>query len=123
MFNAPEKYRVKNHPVLPPGSGNNGCFRISLYNKPNTYLFVIASDGLGWEHVSIVYINNGKPQLPSWTMMCKIKDMFWSEDDLVVQYHPPKSQYVNNHEHCLHLWKPVGVEIPLPPAVLVGIKD
>lgn len=54
--------------------------------------------------------------------MCFVKDLFWSDDDCVVQYHPPKSDYINNHEHCLHLWKPIDKQIPTPPSILVGLK-
>ena len=37
------------------------------------------------------------------------KALFWDEDDCVIQYHPPRSEYVNNHQNCLHLWRPIGV--------------
>ena len=39
----------------------------------------------------------------------------------MIQYHPPKSQYVNNCRNCLHLWKP-PVAIALPPSIAVGIQ-
>ena len=26
------------------------------------------------------------------------------------------------HPYCLHMWKPIGVEIPTPPSILVGIR-
>lgn len=32
----------------------------------------------------------------------------------------PGPQHVNYHAHCLHLWRQVGVEIPLPPSITVG---
>jgi hypothetical protein len=50
-----------------------------------------------------------------------IKDIFWDEDDCVIQYHPPKEDYIDNHKFCLHLWRPIGVEIPRPPKIMVGI--
>jgi hypothetical protein len=52
--------------------------------------------------------------------MCFIKDVFWDEEDVVIQYHPRKSEDVNRHENGLHLWRPVGKEIPTPPKALVG---
>jgi len=55
--------------------------------------------------------------------MCALKDMFFREDETVVQYHPAKSEYVNNRPNCLHLWKPTAEELPTPPAIMVGIKD
>ena len=39
------------------------------------------------------------------------------------QFHPPRSEYVNNHPNCLHLWKPVGAEFSMPDSILVGIKE
>ena len=82
---------------------------------------IIASWGGGWEHVSI----NDKKITPSWEDMCKLKDIFWNEDETVVQYHPAKSDYVNNLQHCLHLWKPIekySGKLPIPDSLLVGLK-
>ena len=82
---------------------------------------VIWSYGGGWEHVSI----DGKKRMPTWDEMCQIKDMFFTEDECCVQYHPPKSEYVNNIPYCLHIWKPIGQYsgvLPVPPSLLVGIK-
>ena len=59
---------------------------------------------------------------PSWDDMCKIKDIFFKEEECVVQYHPPKSQYVNNAENCLHLWRPIEESMPMPPSVMVGLR-
>jgi len=56
---------------------------------------------------------------PNWREMCFIKDLFWDEEDVVIQYHPKKSEYVNLHNNYLHLWRPIGVEIPTPKE-LVG---
>ena len=55
--------------------------------------------------------------------MCRIKDIFWRDDETVVQYHPAKSEYVNNMPNCLHLWRPISQVMPIPPAIMVGIKD
>lgn len=54
--------------------------------------------------------------------MCFVKDLFWTEDEAAIQFHPPRSEYVNNHSGCLHLWKPVGIQFPLPSPDLVGVK-
>lgn len=116
MFNVPEKYRVR---VGVMGSnelfGNNGAFEIPT---TGTMLYVIASDQLGWEHVSVSH----RKRLPTWIEMCKIKEMFWSSEDCVVQYHPSKSEYVNNHPNCLHLWRCIDKSFPIPDSLLVGIK-
>ena len=65
----------------------------------------------GWDHVSVSCID--KP--PRWEDMCYIKDLFFDEDECVMQLHPPKKDYVNTHENCLHLWKPARTPIPVPP--------
>lgn len=52
--------------------------------------------------------------------MCFVKDLFWSDDECVIQFHPPHSDYVNYHPHCLHLWNPIGIDIPLPDSHAVG---
>jgi hypothetical protein len=48
-----------------------------------------------------------------------IKDIFWGEEEAVMQIHPPASEYVNIHPYCLHLWKPIGIEFPRPDKMLV----
>ena len=62
------------------------------------------ADEHGWEHVSV----SPHPDsiTPSWDDMCKIKDVFWDEEEAVYQVHPPKSKYVNLMTNCLHLWRP-----------------
>ena len=78
---------------------------------------VIWSWGLGWEHVSVSPKNQSRT--PTWDEMCRVKDMFWNEDEAVVQYHPRKSDYVNIRKNCLHLWRPIDVELPTPPTICV----
>lgn len=73
----------------------------------------------GWEHVSV----STKDRTPSWEEMCWVKGQFWEDDEAVMQLHPPKANYVNNHSHCLHLWRPLWAVIPLPPPLLVGYKE
>ncbi len=53
--------------------------------------------------------------------MCKLKADFFRDDEVVVQFHPAKSEYVNNLTNCLHLWRPTTEKLPLPPSILVGI--
>ena len=103
-FKVPERYRnVGGQLGTKPHSGNFGLFFVPGKKKKGkkTTLKVIASDGMGFEHVSV-----SKPDVtPTWEEMDFIKDMFWSDEDLVVQYHVPKKDHVNNHNHCLHLWR------------------
>ena len=114
----PEQYRIKKGALKSDASnGNNGAFEIPFSLR--TKAFVIASDGLGWEHVSVHVVSDGKERTPTWSEMCKIKELFWDDGESVVQFHPKSSEYVNQHKHCLHLWKKIGVEHELQPIYLV----
>lgn len=114
MFHAPQTLMI-DHPHLGRGEGNNGFFRVKWFG---TVLSIMSSDGEGWEHVSVSTRN--RP--PLWEEMVYVKSLFWDDEDCVVQFHPPKSKYVNNCENCLHLWRRVGSEFETPPTILVGIK-
>jgi hypothetical protein len=81
-------------------------------------VIIIASWGGGWEHVSVSL----RRRCPTWDEMCMIKDIFWRDDECAVQYHPTKSEYVNNHPYCLHIWKKMGSEFDTPPSIFVGLK-
>lgn len=105
--------------------GPNGLFAI-MYRpdkgKQGVLLKVMASEGepggmIPWEHVSISLPD----RTPTWEEMCFVKDLFWDPEETVLQYHPPQSEYVNNHNYCLHLWRPLDVIIPRPPAIAVGV--
>lgn len=124
-FKVPEKYRIKSALqgkfASDASYGNNGAFLIPTGNKMKTY-YCVASDGQEWEHVSVTIRMGKKTRMPTWEEMCKIKDLFWGPEDCVVQYHPPVSEYVNNHPHCLHLWRPIDQEVPRPAWYLVGFK-
>lgn len=107
---------VQNNALL----GFNGAFQI---NGPcHTSLRIVASDATHerekypWEHVSISTHN----RCPNWEEMCFVKELFWDDEETVVQYHPAKSNYINRHPYCLHLWKPVLAVLPLPPTIMIG---
>lgn len=76
---------------------------------------VIFSNGGGWDHVSVSLKN----RCPRWDEMCIIKDIFFRENECCIEYHPAKTDYVNVHPYCLHIWKPHGVDIPKPPRIMV----
>lgn len=128
VFSMPEKYRQHDLELNlygTPGDQGNGVFMIPS-PVPNRVLFCIASDGEGWEHVSVSARRTKRrriiKKLPSWYEMCRVRRAFWGGAATVIQYHPPESANVNNAE-VLHLWRPVGVVLPLPPGDLVGIPD
>lgn len=121
MFHVPERSRIA-HPFTEGCTeadlGNNGAFLIDSV-EPGWQLFIIASDGEGWEHVSVHARRGTKMRTPTWREMAAVKRRFWDPGDVVVQYHPREQDYVNTHEHVLHLWRPIGVDLPTPPVEFV----
>lgn len=87
-----------------------------IYQGGKPFATVIWSNGMGWDHVSIAPYNRKKT--PTWDEMCRVKDMFFHDDETVVQYHPAKANYVNIMENCLHLWRP-HEGIAIPPMICV----
>lgn len=126
MFHVPNKWRVKEGALgSDENFGNNGYF-VMPWRAATVQLNCQASDGLGFEHVSVSVREIGAPQpltkrCPTWEEMCRVKDVFWDEEDTVIQYHPPKSKYVNCHPYVLHLWRPLHYSIPVPDPALIGI--
>ncbi len=128
-FHVPELARNTDHPMLGTSAsdGNNGAFEIES-PEPGWRLMLICSDGGEWEHVSIhAYrgqgvLSKGQQRTPNWREMVYVKDLCWDDEDVVMQLHPKKSDYVNMHPHTLHLWRPLAAEIPTPPSVFVGVK-
>jgi hypothetical protein len=110
---------VKGIFASPRNSGPYGAF--DLHGPCGERLLIIAADtrdpeSEGWEHVSV---SIGR-RLPNWKEMAFVKDLFWDDQELVAQFHPPRSEYVNNMENCLHLWR--HKSLINPPSFLVGDK-
>ena len=125
-FKVPEKYRLKTCQMGSDESyGNNGGVIIPLIMEKQ--IRCIVSDGGGWEHVSVSVARHSPSnshqiiETPDWIVLCKAKNLFWDEEDCVVQFHPPKSEYVNMHPNVLHLWRKVGEDFETPPKIMIGI--
>lgn len=106
--------------------GRYGFFLVPIEGRP-LVLYICAScgDESGWEHVSVRTEHASDPKkgrCPTWDEMCLVKNLFWEEEECVIQFHPPKSEYVNNHKNVLHLWKSTQASFPVPPSILVGVK-
>lgn len=99
--------------------GLSGAFFIPSPVYFNEYLRIIANTAHEqsdwWEHVSVSL----EHRIPFWEEMCFVKDLFWLEEECVVQYHPPRSKHINNHPNVLHLWRNTRQEFVLPPKELV----
>jgi len=123
-----ERFRVRDGMLgTTRAHGFNGVFAIP-YAPPRrkgiqparVWLQCIASDGGGWEHVSVVV--NVEPhgvRTPTWEEMDAVKRMFWRDTETVMQLHVPRNDHVNQFPHCLHLWRPQFSAIPLPPVEMV----
>lgn len=85
------------------------------YNKQSCVKFTRA---VGWEHLSVSFDD----MLPDWNYMQEMKEMFWKDDEECFQLHPKKENYINNHNYCLHIWRPLEQPIPVPPTILVGFR-
>lgn len=133
MFRVPEKYRLRYTKTHGPMNETWGCCGIFIVPGPpasskglGRELRCGVSDGSGWEHVSVTIDGTpaSKEVLPTRKEMAFIKSVFWEPEDWVVEFHPPESQYVNNHKGCLHLWRPLGGEgLLTPPPIMVGLKE
>jgi hypothetical protein len=131
-FHVPEASRLTaaDHPLMGTDAtaGNNGAFDLES-REPGWRLVLICSDGTEvpdvlewqWEHVSVRAYRGSQSRIPTWREMCFVKGLCWDDEDVVVQYHPRKSEYVNCHPHVLHLWRPKDQTIPTPPAILIGV--
>lgn len=92
---------------------DGGAFKIPFEGRD---LHVIASFGMDWDHVSVSLPS----RCPNWREMSYVKDLFWDENEVVMQLHVAKKDHINVHPYCLHLWKPHNEIIPTPPGFMVA---
>ena len=114
----PEELKSTTNLLIRQSSVDGGCGEI--WQGGRAYGSVIWSNGGGWEHVSVAPYK--RSHTPTWDEMCRLKDVFFHDDEVVVQFHPAKSDYVNNVPNCLHLWRPLNEVMPTPPSIMVGVR-
>ena len=106
-----EQYRNQNNPIgKSPHGVNYGWFTIHRVSGT----LQVMSSGSGnseWEHVSVSL----RDRCPTWEEMCFVKNLFWHEEETVIQFHPKITKYVNKCKTCLHLWKKADHDHELPP--------
>jgi hypothetical protein len=102
-----------------------GAFRLTyVFGRHPSELLIMVNDACRdsawWQHVSV----SCSGRTPTWEEMCWVKNLFWDETEVVVQYHPAKQDYVNCHPNCLHMWRPTRHKdrLSVPPPILVGPK-
>ncbi len=102
-----------------PEDGRNGLFFMYIFGE---HVRVICSDGMGWYHVSVSLVD--KPAVvPNYKTMQEVRRLFFEDEDWAVQFSPPKTEHINNHDGCLHWWLPLGQKMPTPPSIMVGLKE
>lgn len=97
--------------------GNQGRF-VFLCPGTGRILLVVSSDRRDWAEAGPLLKQPTKA--PAWPEMAWVKDLFWGPEETVMQLHVPAVDHINYHVGCLHLWKPIGVEIPRPPGATVA---
>lgn len=93
--------------------------KVKVINRIDKALHFIFSWGCGFEHLSV----STPVKTPTWEQMQKMKEIFWRDDEVCMQLHPKKEDYVDNMPYCLHIWKPIEKEIPTPPSIMVGFRE
>jgi len=112
-----DKHRVM-HPIIKSfGDSGNGLLIMDSPVRCRGEMIILFSNGGGWDHVSVSLKSK---KIPNWEEMCFVKDLLFDSEEVVVQFHPRKSEYVDNHP-CLHLWKNQTTEFPTPDSIMVGL--
>ena len=113
-------YSPRTLQLLGPKGGNHGNGFFHVPTEDHKYLLrVMASDGMGWDHVSVSLPD----RCPNWDEMSLVHRMFFKPTEEAMQLHVPVKDHVCHHPYCLHLWRPQGPKIPRPPSVLVGAPN
>ena len=90
-------------------SGADGCAYRHFSGLTLIWSVAYERDGKPWRHVSVAHPD----RLPRWSELRAVKEWVCGPAATVYQVLPPESEYVNDNEHCLHLWEPLGHR-PLP---------
>lgn len=56
-----------------------------------------------WEHIMLNLEEHNR--CASYEEMSVLKETFWEENEIAIQVHPKKSEYINLRQYALHLWR------------------
>lgn len=56
-----------------------------------------------WEHIALDLEEHRR--CASYEEMSALKETFWEENEIAIQVHPKKSDYINLKHYALHLWR------------------
>ena len=90
--------------------------------KTNQYLRILHGEKEDWDCFEVQVIENKKPitRYPSWTEMCIAKNYICGENQAAFEYHSRETTYPYTTRFYL---PPKEIKIPLPPSILVGLKN
>lgn len=94
----------------------NNFFPIASCAWQKGHLRVIASNDMGWDHVSVSCAD----RCPTWEEMEHVKRSFFWPHETCMQLHVPEAEHINCHPYCLHIWRPHALPIPRPENWMVG---
>lgn len=100
---------VRYNGIIAAQTPNSMTFVIPLKTEKKVALNCLAVWDCGWELVKV----SCNKTFPSWEAMCYIKQVFWPDDEAVMQIHLPDSQQIIDAK-TVHLWRPTDQAIPLP---------
>ena len=69
----------------------------------------IEEDGKNWVHLSV----SRKNSMPTWGELVDVKEIFLGKNAVAIQVLPPRSEWVNVHPFCLHLYQCLDAR-PIP---------
>lgn len=94
---------------------------LTAWRDTKTGMTIIESterpDGREWYHVSFSFPDH----LPTYDDLQRVRKCFIGEAYTALQIFPPKSEYVNFHQFCLHLYVCLSEEI-VPDSILTSIQ-
>lgn len=101
-----DEYRIKTPLSLNGTPETSGTFIVYVGGKSFYVIAEIHDNGYGKvEHVSVTPCNRKRTTCPTWEEMTAIKDMFFGDEEECYQVFPKKSEYVNLHPLCMHIWR------------------
>lgn len=116
-----EKGRVRYGSHASKPGDRFGAFQL-LYTSEaaSCGMLIIADDGSDWkaaglsgepfEHVSVSL----HERTPTWEELEYVRNIFWTNEETVMQLHVPAADHVNQQANTLHLWRPTKTPIPRP---------
>ncbi len=93
---------------------------LTAWRDTKTGMHVIESseghDGRDWYHVSFSFSDH----LPTYDDLQLVRKCFIGEAFTALQIFPPKSEYVNHHKYCLHLYVCTSEEL-VPDSIKTSV--